>query len=154
MDNIDDLGFIVYFIANYLNIKVSEKQKLLEPYQMRTKVKRMLKHIHNEMNALKVQNEIQDKVRTEIQQQQRDYYLRQQLRVLQNELDDEDSLDERWLIFLVVCNLLNGQFPFDLKGFHQYNASSLAVAIKRTLDKSIRNFQIIICENVLVLFTI
>ena len=54
----------------------------------------MLKHIHNEMNALKVQNEIQDKVRTEIQQQQRDYYLRQQLRVLQNELDDEDSLDD------------------------------------------------------------
>ncbi len=94
VESVNNLGFVTYFVANYLNIKISEKQKLLDMHQTKYKVQKILGYIEEEINVLKIRNEVQDKANIEMQQQQRDYYLRQQLLVLQNELNDDDGFDD------------------------------------------------------------
>ncbi|GAA4820890.1 endopeptidase La [Algivirga pacifica] len=89
LDNIDSLGFLVNFLSSNLNVEVKVKQKLLEIKNGREKVTTLLEYMFREIQMLELKNEIASKVNQDIDQQQRDYFLRQQMRVLQDELGVE-----------------------------------------------------------------
>jgi ATP-dependent Lon protease len=86
LDNIQSMPFLINFLASNLNVEVADKQKILETQNIIDRGTLLLQHMSREIQMLEIKHEIQKKVHTDIDQQQRDYYLRQQIRVLQDEL--------------------------------------------------------------------
>ena len=86
LDNIHSTSFLIHFLSSNLNVEVSEKQKILETNKVLDRGTLLLKYMLKEIQMLEIKYEIQKKVHTDIDQQQRDYFLRQQIRVLQDEL--------------------------------------------------------------------
>ncbi len=88
LENIDSLGFLTNFIASNLNLEVAEKQEILEIDELLTRSELVLQHLGNELNVLELSEEIQTKVKTDLDKQQREYILRQQIRTIQDELGE------------------------------------------------------------------
>lgn len=86
LDNIDSPSFLTHFLSSNINTEVGEKQKLLETNDGIARATALLKHMLKDIQLLELKREIQSKVHSDIDQQQRDYYLRQQIKVLQDEL--------------------------------------------------------------------
>lgn len=86
--NIDSPTFLVNFISSNMNADVSKKQTMLEELIIKKRMMMVLEHLTLEVQMLEMQNEIQSKVRKDIDQQQREYFLHQQMRTIQDELGD------------------------------------------------------------------
>ncbi|MCK9450090.1 MAG: endopeptidase La [Bacteroidales bacterium] len=84
--NIESPSFLVNFVSSNLNIKMMEKQKLLEISDMVLRAKAVLGALTKELQLLDLKNQIQSKVKTDLDKQQRDYFLNQQLKTIQEEL--------------------------------------------------------------------
>lgn len=97
LENIESFGFLTHFLSSNVNADVKEKQKLLELNDGKIRAEQLLQYMLKDIQMLELKNEIQNKVNTDIDQQQRDYYLRQQIKVLQDELGQgspEQEIDE------------------------------------------------------------
>ena len=86
LNNIRSDIFLLDFIASNLAISMAEKQAILELGSIEEKAKLVLMHMEREMQILVLKDEIDSKVRGDIDKQQRDYYLHQQLKTIQEEL--------------------------------------------------------------------
>lgn len=86
LKNIANPVTLTHFISSNLNIPIAEKQKLLEISDMKERVQIVLEYLNKEIQVLEMKNQIQGKVRQEIDKQQRDYFLSQQLKTIQEEL--------------------------------------------------------------------
>ncbi|MCH2224701.1 MAG: endopeptidase La, partial [Crocinitomicaceae bacterium] len=86
--NIDSPTFLVNFISSNMNADVSKKQEMLQELDIRKRVMMVLEHLTLEAQMLEMQNEIQSKVRKDMDRQQREYFLHQQIRTIQDELGD------------------------------------------------------------------
>lgn len=97
--NIDSPTFLVNFISSNMNADVAKKQEMLEELNMQKRVMKVLEHLTLEAQSLEMRNEIQTKVRLDMDKQQREYFLHQQMRTIQDELGDnpqeQDVLDMR-----------------------------------------------------------
>ncbi len=94
LENIESHSFLTHFLSSNVNADVPEKQKLLEIDDAKKRSKRLLQMMMKDIQMLELKQEIQSKVHTDIDQQQRDYYLRQQMKVLQDELGQEGPGEE------------------------------------------------------------
>lgn len=95
--NIESTSYLVNFIASNMNLPVQQKQEMLETTDLVDRSNAALKHLTNELHLLEMKNEIQSKVKTDLDQQQREYFLHQQLKTIQDELGHntyEEDLDE------------------------------------------------------------
>jgi len=86
LDNISSMSFLIHFLASNLNVDVADKQKILETQNLIERGTLLLQYMLRDVQMLEIKHEIQKKVHTDIDQQQRDYFLRQQIKVLQDEL--------------------------------------------------------------------
>lgn len=86
LDNISSMSFLVHFLSSNLNVDVVDKQKILETKNIVDRGTLLLQYMLKDIQMLEIKHEIQKKVHTDIDQQQRDYFLRQQIKVLQDEL--------------------------------------------------------------------
>ncbi len=97
--NIDSPTFLVNFISSNMNADVSKKQEMLNELDIKKRVQMVLEHLTLEVQVLEMRNEIQTKVRKDIDKQQREYFLHQQMRTIQDELGDnpqeQDVMDLR-----------------------------------------------------------
>jgi ATP-dependent Lon protease len=93
INNIESPIFLTHFLSSNLNIGISEKQLLLETYDGGEQAHKLLEHMLKEVEVLEIKKDIQFKASSDIDQQQREYYLRQQIKVLQEELGS-DSPDQ------------------------------------------------------------
>lgn len=84
--NIDSPTFLVNFISSNLSLELEAKQDLLEMKDFVKRAKLLLEHLTTEIQMLELKNQIQNKVRVDLDKQQRDYYLNQQLKTIQEEL--------------------------------------------------------------------
>ncbi len=91
LKNINSHGFLINFIASNLNTEVEQKQALLEENDLKTKAELLLKYLDDELQMLELKNKIQSKVRTDIEKQQRDFFLNQQLKTIQEELGGDST---------------------------------------------------------------
>ncbi len=89
LDNIESSSFLTDFLASNVNVEITEKQKLLETNDGMKRAHLLLEFMLKDIQLLELKHEIQNKAHTDIDQQQRDYYLRQQMKVLQDELGHE-----------------------------------------------------------------
>ncbi|MBI9042799.1 endopeptidase La [Lutibacter sp.] len=84
--NIESNPFLINFVSANMNLKVEEKQELLETNNLKERALLTLKKMGAELQRLELRNDIQSKTRTDMDQQQREYYLHQQLKTIQEEL--------------------------------------------------------------------
>jgi ATP-dependent Lon protease len=89
LDNIDNTAFLTHFLSSNINAPVDSKQKLLEINDGVERATLLLEFMMKDIQMLELKSEIHKKVHTDIDQQQRDYFLRQQMKVLQTELGEE-----------------------------------------------------------------
>jgi|TARA_B110000240_G_scaffold198176_1_gene257017 ATP-dependent Lon protease len=92
--NIKSSSFVINFVSSNMNISVAEKQALLNESDVNEKALRVLELLTKELQMLEMKNEIQSKVRTDLDQQQREYFLNQQMKAIQEELGGTGSAKE------------------------------------------------------------
>jgi len=82
-------------IAGQLNISIFDKQKLLETVDLKSRLEKIMEHIHNEINVISVEKRIRGRVKNQMEKTQREYYLNEQMKAIQKELGEiEDGKDE------------------------------------------------------------
>lgn len=86
--NIESPSFLVNFISSNMNADVAKKQDMLEELDMKSRVQKVMEHLTLEAQMLETRKEIQTKVRIDMDRQQREYFLHQQMRTIQDELGD------------------------------------------------------------------
>ncbi len=84
--NIESPAFLINFISSNLNADLPFKQRLLEISELGERAKAVLEQLDQELQLLELKNQIQNKVRGDLDKQQRDYFLNQQLKTIQEEL--------------------------------------------------------------------
>lgn len=84
--NIESNPFLINFVSSNMNLKVEEKQELLQSDNLKERALLTLKKMDIELQRLALRNDIQSKTRSDMDQQQREYYLNQQLKTIQEEL--------------------------------------------------------------------
>jgi ATP-dependent Lon protease len=90
--SIDSPRFLVNFISSNMSIPVADKQNILETIDFKERARMVLQHLAKERKLMELKNEIHSKVKTDIDKQQRDFFLHQQLKAIQEELG-QDSPD-------------------------------------------------------------
>ena len=89
--NIDSPSRLADIIASHLNISVTEKQQVLESVNVKSRLQKVTALITSEMEVLEMATKIQSQVKSEMGKGQREYYLRQQLKAIQEELGEGDE---------------------------------------------------------------
>ena len=84
--NIESSSFLINFISSNSDIKISEKQHLLETNNLKKRATLLLQYLSREVQLLELKHDIQTKVKTDLDQQQREYFLHQQIKTIQDEL--------------------------------------------------------------------
>ena len=84
--NIESDSFLINFVSSNMAVSVAEKQKLLEINDLHQRALQTLKHMNVEFQRLELKNDIQSKVQHDMSQQQREYFLQQQMKTIQEEL--------------------------------------------------------------------
>ena len=96
---IDRLGFLVNFIGSNMQVEVEDKQGILEEVNLRERAQKVLELLHKEKQMLSLKQDIQRKVKTDLDQQQREFFLHQQMKTIQDELGanplKEEILEKR-----------------------------------------------------------
>src|ERR1700741_706461 len=89
--NIESTSFLINFISSNMNADMLAKQQLLEEPNLRNRANLVLEHLTLDLQMLELKNQIQSKVRVDLDKQQRDYFLNQQLKTIQEELGGNTS---------------------------------------------------------------
>ena len=89
--NVKDPGKVTDLIASNLNVSVEEKQDLLNTLEVRARMQRLSTILNREIELLELGSKIQNQVQSELSKNQKEFYLRQQLRAIQTELGDGDT---------------------------------------------------------------
>ncbi len=84
--NIESPGFLVSFISSHQSIPPQDKQNLLETTDTKSRALQLLSLLNKELNIIELKNQIQNKTKSDIDRQQREYFLNQQLKTIQEEL--------------------------------------------------------------------
>ena len=95
--NIESQSFLINFVTSNMNLSVKEKQDLLAINNLKDRALETLKYMNVELQKLELKNDIQSKVRFDLDQQQREYFLHQQMKTIQEELGgstQEEEMDE------------------------------------------------------------
>lgn len=95
--NIESKSFLINFVSSNMNLSVKEKQGLLSVNALKERALQTLRFMNVELQKLELKNDIQSKVRFDLDQQQREYFLHQQMKTIQEELggvSQEEEMDE------------------------------------------------------------
>ena len=90
LSNIESPSFLVNFISSNMNALVADKQKMLEVADLKERATLVLSYLTKELQMLELKNKIQSKVKVDLDKQQRDYFLHQQMKTIQEELGENN----------------------------------------------------------------
>ena len=91
IENFDDPDILINFIASNLQIKVEEKQTLLEKISLTEQANLVLEHLNRERQVMTISEDLRNRMKDEVDQQQREFFLRKQMQLIQKELGEEDD---------------------------------------------------------------
>ena len=94
INNINSPNFLLNFISSNLNVSTSDKQEVLEIRKFSERMKRVMEFLNKELQVLNLSEEIRTKVKSDIDEQQRDFYLRQQMKAIQEALGEDGEQQE------------------------------------------------------------
>ena len=90
--DIDDPGRLADVIASYIHLKLEDDQKILETFDLYERLELLHKILQQEIEVLKIEEKINQRVRKQISQIQKEYYLREQIKAIQKELGQDDDI--------------------------------------------------------------
>ncbi|MEC4114537.1 endopeptidase La [Myroides pelagicus] len=136
IENIDSKSFLINFVSSNMNLSVEEKQNLLQINDLKERAFETLKLMNLELQKLELRNTIQTKVRIDLDQQQKEYFLHQQMKTIQEELggfsNEEEFADMRnraakkhW------SEKVNERFKKELLKFQRMNPQVAEFGIQR-----------------------
>ncbi|MBC9206891.1 endopeptidase La [Roseomonas aerophila] len=95
INQIEDAAKLADTVASHLNLKISEKQELLDTPSVSARLERVFAHMESEIGVLQVEKRIRNRVKRQMEKTQREYYLNEQMKAIQKELGEgEDGKDE------------------------------------------------------------
>ncbi|WP_445666348.1 endopeptidase La [Fodinibius sp. AD559] len=94
INNINSPNFLLNFISSNLNVSTSDKQEVLEIRKFSERMERVMEFLNKELQVLNLSEEIRTKVKSDIDEQQRDFYLRQQMKAIQEALGEDGEHQE------------------------------------------------------------
>lgn len=94
INNISSPTFLLNFISSNLQVSLQEKQELLEIRTFSKRLEKVMEYLNKELQVLNLSEEIRSKVKTDIDEQQRDFYLRQQMKAIQEALGEDSEQKE------------------------------------------------------------
>jgi len=94
LKNIENPSFLIHFISSNLNTDIKEKQKLLELNNIRQRADLLMQLLQKELQFAQLKNKVTTKTRTELDKQQKEYFLQQQLKSIKEELGGDTNLQE------------------------------------------------------------
>ncbi|MDD9332013.1 MAG: endopeptidase La [Wolbachia sp.] len=94
VDHIKDVDQLADTIASYLNIKISDKQSILESYDLKERLKKVFALTEREISILNAQNRLYKTIKSQVESTQKAYYLNEQLKAIQKELGEFENGDE------------------------------------------------------------
>ena len=92
--NIESPNFLVNFISSHMNAEVDQKQKMLEEPDIHRRAQLLMKHLNKELQMLELKNDIQTRVKSDLDQQQKEFFLHQQMKEIQNQLGENPVQQE------------------------------------------------------------
>ena len=92
--NIENPAFLIHFVSSNLNTDIKDKQRLLELNQIRQRADLLMQLLQKELQFVELKNKVTSKTRTELDKQQRDYFLQQQLKSIKDELGGDSNSQE------------------------------------------------------------
>ncbi|MES2774690.1 MAG: endopeptidase La [Bacteroidota bacterium] len=90
LKNIENASFLIHFVSGNLNCELKEKQALLETQDIRKRAEELLILLERELQFAELKNQVTNKTRTEIDKQQKEYFLQQQLKSIKEELGSDN----------------------------------------------------------------
>ena len=93
LEKIEKANELSDIIATHVNLKVEDKQKLLEETNVVTRIKELFKFMEKEVEVLNVEHKIRKRVKKQMEKSQREYYLNEQMKAIQEELGDEEGVE-------------------------------------------------------------
>ena len=135
--NIKSPSFVINFVSSNMSISMINKQALLEEVDLKKRAIRVLELLTKELQMLEMKNEIQSKVKTDLDQQQREYFLHQQMKAIQEELGGAGSgkeieemkaqaLKKKW------SSSVKESFEKELKKLQRMNPSMSDYSVQRS----------------------
>jgi ATP-dependent Lon protease len=91
INNISSPSFLLNFISSNLQVSIADKQEILEVIKFSDRLEQVMEHLNKELQVLNLSEEIRTKVKTDIDDQQRDFYLRQQMKAIQEALGEDSE---------------------------------------------------------------
>lgn len=91
LKNIESPLFLINFVSSNLNVTINEKQALLEQNNIITRAEKLIHFLQQELQFVELKNKVANKTRTELDKQQRDYFLQQQLKSIKDELGGDPN---------------------------------------------------------------
>ena len=140
---IDDLSTFADIVASHLDIKIEEKQELLEMLDVCERLNKLYEVLIREIEIMKIEQDISAKVKSQVNQNQKEYYLREQMRDIQDELGiDEDVENEQneWLKKLEELHLpekTHQKIEKEIKRFTKMQPMSAESTVSRTYIETI-----------------
>ena len=92
--NIENPSFLIHFVSSNLNTDIKEKQRLLELNNIRARADLLMQLLQKELQFAELKNKVTTKTRTELDKQQREYFLQQQLKSIKDELGGDSNTQE------------------------------------------------------------
>src|SRR5688572_5881980 len=92
--NIENPSFLIHFVSSNLNTDIKDKQRLLELNQIRQRADLLMQLLQKELQFAELKNKVTNKTRTELDKQQREYFLQQQLKSIKEELGGDSNVQE------------------------------------------------------------
>lgn len=133
--NIESSSFLINFIASNMNAEVIHKQELLEEPSSQKRAELLLKHINKELTLLELKNDIQSKVKVDIDKQQKEYFLNQQMKLIQEELggnpqDQEIKEFEKLALKKKWSKTVKERFNKELSKLQRMNSASAEYSVQ------------------------
>lgn len=94
LKNIESPVFLIHFVSSNLNTSIQEKQKLLELTDIKQRAENLMELLQKELQFVELKNKVTNKTRTELDKQQREYFLQQQLKSIKEELGGDSNSQE------------------------------------------------------------
>lgn len=91
LENVEDPGFLADLVASNLNLSLDEKQELLETLDKKRRLERLMQLLQREIEFLRASSKIRESVQSSFDKNQREYFLRQQLKAIKEELGETDN---------------------------------------------------------------
>lgn len=141
--SVEQPGRLADVITSHLDIKTEEKQAILEAFNIESRLEILSKILSREIEILNIEHDINTRVRKQINKNQREYYLREQMKVIQEELGGQEEIEdeiEDWLMQLKKLKLpvkIAQKIEKEIKRLQKIQSSSAEGGVIRTYVETI-----------------